>query len=165
MKKKPISAAQPPKPISMSSKDEYVLKLNGSQLAVVNEALRLLSKLGRGQFFHLLDMEGFKGREDKLVSLTGMKSRDGFLILGNPEIRMDQLLDALKLGMTDRPLNSSPGIYNQEVPGIYRKAYDIHQVIRKKLADDMISTGWNVDQYEFNPTDPSEPPVEISRSK
>jgi hypothetical protein len=141
----------------------YEVKLSESQLEVVNRCLDLVSRLGMGQFDKIFDLPGYQGKEDAVAPLPNLHSKDGFAILGGPEIQMRPLLDALHVGMTGLHPNAYHKIRHPEIPAFYRKAYDLHQVIRKRLAENAGHTGWNVDLNDFMRSESDEPIAVVKR--
>lgn len=92
----------------------YVLELSERQAQVLSQAAELYARLGTGQF-------------DKL---------DRFF--WKPQGAMAQArahLDGLRL-IKNGSLNAYPGIRSAEVDDDYRVLYDLHQVLRHRLAWD-----------------------------
>lgn len=144
----------------------YTLKLTESQLAVVNQALDIFSRLGIGQFEKLKWLPGFDQRtQDKVELKEAMSSLDfpDLDRLPNWSISIEKLCQLLQVAMTGNSHGTK--MRSEKVESIYRKAYDIHQVIRKKLAEDRGVTGWNVDLNDFMKSEPTEPVAIIKSSE
>lgn len=97
-----------------ASKRRYVLELSERQAQVLSQAAELYARLGMGQF-------------DKL---------DRFF--WKPQKSLDQArtyLDALRM-IKNGSVNAHPSLRSAEVDDDYRVLYDLHQVIRHRLAWD-----------------------------
>mgnify|MGYP001565132730 CR=1 FL=1 len=92
----------------------YVLEISERQAQLISDAVELNARLGMGQFEELTCFFWSKG---------------GSLEKARPHI------DSLRL-IKNGSLNSSPGICSKSVDDDYRVLYDLHQVIRHRLAWD-----------------------------
>lgn len=102
---------------------EYLLKISKHQAEVISLALDVLSRIGLGQF-DIAISDAMKER------FWGMEGKD----FNRDEVQHH--FNELKRILTGHPPNGSYGISNEEVNDKYRVAYDIHQVIRNRLAWD-----------------------------
>lgn len=89
----------------------YVLELSKRQAQVLSQAAELFARLGIGQFDKL----------DRFFWDSAQQARDH--------------LDALRL-LKNGSLYASPSIRSPEINDDYRVLYDLHQVIRHRLAWD-----------------------------
>lgn len=108
----------------------YVLELSQGQAELVSRAVELYARLGMGQF-------------EMLDRFFSWEPKGSCLERARPLL---QELVAIKNG---RP-HCYPGIHSKEISDDYRVLYDLHQVIRHRLAWDRDShpEGWKGVDYD-----------------
>ena len=108
----------------------YLLEISERQAQLVNLAVELFARLGMGQF-------------DMLDSFFPWESK----IPGRERIRpLLQELVAIKNGAQ----HTYPGVHSKEISDDYRVLYDLHKVIRHRLAwyRDPNPSGWKGVNYD-----------------
>lgn len=96
---------------------KYKLEITEEQAQVIRNALDLYTRIGIGQLKEIWWVWG----HNKDVCKCDRRTFDAYLT-------------DLQLQLTGFPLNASWGIHSLEVHDVFRQAYDLHQVIRNKLA-------------------------------
>lgn len=108
----------------------YVLELSEGQARLVSRAVELYARLGMGQF-------------DMLDSFFPVEAK----IRGRERVR--PLLQELVVIKNGAP-HTYPGIHSNEIGDDYRVLYDLHKVIRHRLAwdRDPNASGWKGVDYD-----------------
>jgi len=114
----------------------YRLTIDEKQADALIAALDLYSRLHSGQYEELRQIPPVKAGTD----WTHWHAENDRLIAG---------LKALHFGL---PLNASHSICSEQVPVLARLAYDVQQVIRKRVATDRGAKEWNVWLRDFMST-------------
>lgn len=105
----------------------YILDLSEKQAEVVATATELLARVFMGQMDSVSRaLVGAMMRRGELDDGDGSRLRD--------VENMRALLEKAQCIYTQRPANASFGILQYEVPDQARMAYDIHQVVRHRIA-------------------------------
>jgi hypothetical protein len=117
----------------MSEEKKYVLEITERQLSILIDATEILARIGMGQFWtiieHIVPKKPFAKYWEELPT-----ARD--------------ILTSLGARMLDYPENASPGIHNPIVADKHQIAWDLHQVLRNRLAWDRHPEGGMQTQFD-----------------
>ena len=105
-------------------KHKYTLTVTEKQLQTINNALELFIRVGLGQLQEIYYQ----------VVLRHIVARPGH----EPDYeKIHKMLDVLAMELFGfETLGASWGMYSSELPNEFRRAYDIQQVVRNRLAVD-----------------------------
>jgi len=133
----------------MTEERQYTLTVNEAQARVLSEALSLYARVGIAQFEELLSVYDSRRADNEQLS---------------PEVATQKYhkarehLEQAKLELTGYSPNASHGIHSENVRDKYRVSYDMHRLIRHRMAFDRSPGGGHgVDFHEVSCTSTEQP--------
>ena len=117
----------------MEKEETYSLHCSKKQLAVIQDAVELYSRIGMGQYREILDIQ-FSPISPKRKEEGGQYLRDFYSKwIGTDKDQAEKILDQIFMKRANLPFGSYHGINSLQISGKFRTAFDIMQVIRHKF--------------------------------